>query len=135
MPQLQVQIALKDLRHFQEGVEDFQMGRVMLEQQQLYIVCSHPSTHSLQFCFPMGTNTMQLTDQAIKFIFQHGISVSIHVRITFMALPQKLYDFTIALKHTHRTIVGPKGDDLVRAGRCTICGVESNKMRKNNDIF
>ena len=30
MPQLQVQIALKDLGHFQEGVEDSQMGRMML---------------------------------------------------------------------------------------------------------
>ena len=78
---------------------------------------------------------MRLTDRAVNFIFQHGMSVSIHLSVRFMALLQQLQGFTIALKNTHRTIVGSKGDELVRAGRCTICGVERNKMRKNNDIF
>ena len=78
---------------------------------------------------------MQLTDQAVKFIFQQGKNVLIYLSVRFMAQLQQLQGFAIALKYAYRAIIGSKGDNLVSPGRRAICSVERNKMRKDNDIF
>ena len=101
----------------------------MLEQRQLYIGCLHSFTLSCHFAFLRGTNSMQLTDRAVKFIFQNGISVSIHLSVRFMARFNSFRVSPSLSKTLTEQLSGRKATTGPRRSR-TICGVERNKMRK-----